>query len=103
MAEERIDDPDRRAYAAANQDAIYRMITGNRPDNLREIVRALGGTRAVANLTGRSQRTVQRWITTTGRERIAPLGPTRRRPSTPHSSRPAPPGKAGSGSPTPGA
>ena len=70
MAEERIDDPDRRAYAAANQDAIYRMITGNRPDNLREIVRALGGTRAVANLTGRSQRTVQRWITTTGRERI---------------------------------
>jgi hypothetical protein len=70
VAEERIDDPDRRGYAAANQDAIYRMITGSRPDNLREIVRALGGTRAVAGLTGRSQRTVQRWITTSGTERI---------------------------------
>jgi hypothetical protein len=70
MAEEIIDDPDRSGYATANRDAIYRMITGADPGNLREVVRALGGTRAVAELTGRTQRTVQRWITTTGTERI---------------------------------
>jgi hypothetical protein len=70
MAEEIIDEPDRGSYAAANQDAIYRLITGSRPDDLREIVRVLGGTREVARITGRSQRTVQRWITTSGTQRI---------------------------------
>lgn len=70
MAEDIIDDPDRDGYAAANQDAIYRMITGSRPDDLREIVRVLGGTREVARIAGRSQRTVQRWITTGGTQRI---------------------------------
>jgi len=70
VAEEIIDNPDRDDYAGRNRDAIYRMVTGGRPDSLREIVRALGGTRAVADLTGRSQRTVQRWITTSGTERI---------------------------------
>jgi hypothetical protein len=72
MAEEIIDDPDRNGYAAANQDAIYRLITGSRPDDLREIVRVLGGTREVARITGRSQRTVQRWVTTATQRIRAP-------------------------------
>jgi hypothetical protein len=70
MPEDIIDNPDRAAAAAANRDAMYRLITGQNAGDLREMVRALGGTRAVAQLTGRSQRTVQRWITTTGTERI---------------------------------
>lgn len=71
MAEEIVDNPDRGGYAAANRDAIYQMITGSSPGDLREAVRALGGTRAVAQLAGRSQRTVQRWITSSGRQRIS--------------------------------
>jgi hypothetical protein len=83
MAEEIIDDPDRNGYAAANRDAIYRLITGSRADDLREIVRVLGGTREAARITGRSQRTVQRWITTTGTERIrAPRADARNAIST---------------------
>jgi hypothetical protein len=70
MAEDIIDNPDRDAYAAGNRDAIYRMITGGRTDDLREAVRALGGPKAVAPLVGRSRRTVERWITTTGTQRI---------------------------------
>jgi len=72
MAEDIIDEPDRDGYAAANRDAIYRLITGSRPDDLGEIVRALGGTREVARITGRSQRTVQRWITTATQRIAAP-------------------------------
>ena len=70
MAEEQIDNPDRGAYARANRDAIYRMITGANPGELAEQVRAVGGTRAAAEAAGVSQRTVQRWITTTGTQRI---------------------------------
>jgi hypothetical protein len=70
MAEEIIDNPDRDAFARANRDSIYRLISGGRTDDLREMVRVLGGPRAVAPLVGRSQRTVQRWITTTGTQRI---------------------------------
>lgn len=70
MAEEEIDNPDRAAYADANRDAIYRMITGARPDDLAEQVRILGGTRAAAEIAGVTQRTVQRWITKTGAQRI---------------------------------
>jgi hypothetical protein len=70
MPEFEIENPDRAQFAAANRDALYHLITGARPDDLREMVRVLGGTKAVAGLTGRSQRTVQRWITTTGTEKI---------------------------------
>ena len=70
MPEEQIDNPDRGAYARSNRDAIYRMITGANPRDLAEQVRAVGGTRAAAEAAGVSQRTVQRWITTTGTQRI---------------------------------
>src|ERR1039457_3447543 len=70
MAEDIIDNPDRDAYAAGNRDAIYRMITGGRTDDLREAVRGLGGPKAVAPLAGRSRRAVDRWLTTTGTQRI---------------------------------
>jgi hypothetical protein len=72
MPDQIFENPDRGAIAASaqNQDAIYRLITGAKPDNLREIVRALGGPKAVAPLVGRTTRTVQRWITTKGTERI---------------------------------
>jgi hypothetical protein len=70
MHEEQIDNPDRGAYARSNRDAIYRMITGSNPQDLTEQVRALGGTRAAAEAAGVSQRTVQRWITTTGTQKI---------------------------------
>lgn len=70
MPEEQIDNPDRNAYARANQDAIYRLITGSNPADLAEQVRVLGGTRAASQAAGVTQRTVQRWITTKGTERI---------------------------------
>lgn len=70
MAEDQIDDPDLAAYAADNRDSIYKLITGASQGDLAEMVRALGGPKAVAPLVGRSERTVQRWITTTGREKI---------------------------------
>jgi hypothetical protein len=70
MAEEIVDDPDRSGYATANRDAIYRLITGADPGNLAEQVRILGGTRAAAEIAGVTQRTVQRWITKTGTEKI---------------------------------
>jgi hypothetical protein len=70
MAEEQIDNPDRNAYARANQDAIYRLISGANPADLAEQVRVMGGTRAAAQAAGVTQRTVQRWITTTGTQRI---------------------------------
>jgi hypothetical protein len=70
MAEERIDNPDRAAYARANQDAMYRMLTGASPADIAHQVHVLGGTRAAAQAAGVSQRTVQRWITTTGAQRI---------------------------------
>jgi hypothetical protein len=70
MPEEIIDNPDGQGYAESNRDAIYRMLTGAKPDDLREMVRVLGGPKAVAPLVGRSQRTVQRWITTKGQQRI---------------------------------
>ena len=70
MAEEQIDNPDLNAYAQANQDAIYRLISGSNPADLAEQVRVLGGTRAAAQAAGVSQRTVQRWITTKGTQRI---------------------------------
>jgi hypothetical protein len=74
MAEDIIDDPDRGGYAEANRDAIYRLITGNDPNDLAEQVRLLGGTRAAAEAAGVTQRTVQRWITKTGTQRIARPG-----------------------------
>jgi hypothetical protein len=40
MAEEIVDDPDRAGYAAANRDAIYRMITGTSPGDLMGIWQA---------------------------------------------------------------
>jgi hypothetical protein len=70
MPEEIIDNPDRGGYALENRDAIYRLISGAKPGDLREIVRVLGGPRAVAPIVGRTERTVQRWITTKGTERI---------------------------------
>lgn len=70
MAEEIVDDPDFSALARANRDAIYRMLSGGRTDDLREIVRALGGPKEVAPLVGRSRRTVERWITTKGTQKI---------------------------------
>jgi hypothetical protein len=74
MAEDIIDDPDRDAYAAANRDAIYRLVTGANPADLAEQVRILGGTRAAAEIAGVTQRTVQRWITKNGAQRIANPG-----------------------------
>src|SRR5487761_1314229 len=73
MAEEIIDNPDRDAYARANRDSIYRMITGGRPGDLREQVRVLGGTRAVAGLAG-----VRRWFTVAGAEKIKTPRPASR-------------------------
>jgi hypothetical protein len=70
MAEEIIDNPDFGAYAQQNQDAIYRLITGANPADLAEQVRILGGTRAAAEAAGVTQRTVQRWITKTGTQKI---------------------------------
>jgi hypothetical protein len=70
MAEDIIDDPDRDGYAAANRDAIYRLVTGADPGDLAEQVRILGGTRAAAEAAGVTQRTVQRWITKTGTQKI---------------------------------
>jgi hypothetical protein len=70
MAEDIIDDPDRDGYAAANRDAIYRLVTGTNPGDLGEQVRILGGTRAAAEIAGVTQRTVQRWITKSGAQRI---------------------------------
>jgi hypothetical protein len=65
------ENPDFSEYAAANRDAMYRMVTGSSPDDLREQVRALGGTRAAARIAGVTQRTVQRWITRAGQQRIS--------------------------------
>lgn len=64
VAEDSIDDPDMAGYAEANRDEIYKMLTGADPGDLAEMVRALGGPKAVAPLVNRSERTVQRWITT---------------------------------------
>lgn len=79
MAEEIDDDPDRDGYAAANRDAIYRLITGADPRDLAEQVRILGGTRAAAQVAGVTQRTVQRWITKTGAQKISHPGEGARR------------------------
>jgi hypothetical protein len=70
VAEDIVDNPDRAAAAAANRDAMYKMITGASPGDLAEQVRILGGTRAAAQVAGVSQRTVQRWITKSGAQRI---------------------------------
>lgn len=70
MAEETVDNPDWDSYARENRDALYRLIAGTGPDDLRENVRILGGTRAAAQVAGVTQRTVQRWITQTGTEKI---------------------------------
>jgi hypothetical protein len=70
MAEDIINDPDRGGYAQANRDAIYRLVTGSDPNDLAEQVRILGGTRAAAEVAGVTQRTVQRWITKAGAQRI---------------------------------
>ena len=70
MAEDIIDDPDRGAFAEANRNAIYRLVTGADPSDLAEQVRILGGTRAAAEIAGVTQRTVQRWITKNGAQRI---------------------------------
>lgn len=70
MAEDEIDNPDPAGFAGANRDAIYRMITGADPNDLAEQVRILGGTRAAAEIAGVNIRTVQRWITKTGTQRI---------------------------------
>lgn len=64
MAEETVNNPDMGGYADANRDAIYKMLTGASPEDLPEMVRALGGPKAVAPLVNRDVRTVQRWITT---------------------------------------
>jgi hypothetical protein len=74
MAEEIHDNPDPAAIAAANRDAMYRLVTGANPGDLAEQVRILGGTRAAAQVAGVTQRTVQRWITKTGAERIQTPG-----------------------------
>jgi hypothetical protein len=71
MPDEIIENPDLSHYAQQNRDEIYRMLTGSKPDQLREMVRALGGPKAVAPLVGRTARTVERWITTTGTQRIS--------------------------------
>ena len=71
MPEYAIDDPDPAALAGRNADAMYRLVTGAAPGELRERVRALGGTRAAAQIAGVTQRTVQRWITQRGTQRIA--------------------------------
>jgi hypothetical protein len=70
MPEDIIEDPDMNGYAAQNRDAIYKLITGAKPGDLRQIVTALGGPKEVAAITGRSTRTVQRWITTSGTQKI---------------------------------
>jgi len=74
MPEEIIDNPDRAAAAAANRDAMYRLVTGASPGDLAEQVRILGGTRAAAEIAGVTQRTVQRWITKTGQQKITSPG-----------------------------
>jgi hypothetical protein len=74
MAEDIIDDPDRDGFAEANRDAIYKLVTGADPGDLAEQVRILGGTRAAADIAGVTQRTVQRWITTTGTQKIQTPG-----------------------------
>lgn len=70
MAEEVVDDPDRGRYARDNRDAIYKMLAGENPGSLAEQVRVLGGTRAAAEAAGVTQRTIQRYITTRGTQRI---------------------------------
>jgi hypothetical protein len=70
MAEEIIENPDRDEYARRNRDALYRLISGANPGDLAEQVRILGGTRAAAEAAGVTQRTVQRWITKTGAQKI---------------------------------
>jgi hypothetical protein len=72
------ENPDFNEYAGTNRDAMYRLITGSSPDDLREQVRALGGTREVARLAGVTQRTVQRWITRAGQQRISAPRPATR-------------------------
>ncbi|MFF5265131.1 hypothetical protein ACFY4C_40125 [Actinomadura viridis] len=69
--DERIEYPDLAGYARANADDVYRMLTGADPNDLREMVRIVGGNRAAAALTGRSVRTVERWVTKTGTQRIS--------------------------------
>jgi hypothetical protein len=70
VAEDIIEDPDMGDFAARNRDAIYKMITGGKPTDLRQIVAALGGPKEVAPLVGRSRRTVERWVTTAGTQKI---------------------------------
>jgi hypothetical protein len=70
MAEEIINNPDRNEFARRNRDALYRLISGGNPADLAEQVRILGGTRAAAEAAGVTQRTVQRWITKTGTQKI---------------------------------
>ena len=59
------------AFAEENRPDVYRMIIGHDPYDLAEMVRAVGGKREAARITGRSVRTVERWITTTGTQRIS--------------------------------
>lgn len=52
-------------------DALYGAFTRGKdvPTDVGELVSALGGTRAAAAQLGVAQRTVQRWMTTTGAQR----------------------------------
>lgn len=65
-------------------DAMWRAASHGRPAGdpvamVRELERALGSKRAVADRLGVSTRTVERWTTTTGQQRRAIRGPAETR------------------------
>lgn len=74
--DEPVGNPDLAAYARMNSDDVYRMLTGADPHDLREMVRAVGGTTAAVQILAaagisRTRRTIERWVTTRGTQRIS--------------------------------
>ncbi|WP_327591286.1 hypothetical protein OHA25_60140 (plasmid) [Nonomuraea sp. NBC_00507] len=68
------DDPDLSAYARTNRDDMYRLLTGEDPNSIKEMVRLLGGPKNVAGIVGRTRRTVERWVTEAGQKISKPRG-----------------------------
>ncbi|TDD04787.1 hypothetical protein [Nonomuraea diastatica] len=73
------DNPDVRAYADANRDDMYRLLTGADPTSIKEMVRILGGPALVAPIVGRAKRTVERWVTDATQKIAKPRGDALRR------------------------